>query len=52
MVLLTKVAAEAVQERDFFLSALNSPFIINGIRVVSVAGFIIFLCCYRRYRKK
>lgn len=52
MVLLAKVAAEAVQERDFFLSALNNPFVINGIRIVCVAGLIIFLCSYRKYRKK
>ena len=52
MVLLSKVAAEAVQERDYFLSAFNNPLVINGIRIACVAGLIIFLLCYRKYRKK
>ena len=52
MILLTRVAAEAVQERDYFLSALNDPLIINGIRIVCVAGFLLFLYSYRKYRKK
>lgn len=52
MVLLAKVAAEAVQERDYFLSALNNPLVINIIRIACVAGFILFICCYRKYRKK
>ena len=51
MVLLSKVAAEA-QERDYFLSAFNNPLVINGIRIACVAGLIIFLLCYRKYRKK
>ncbi|MDE5719082.1 MAG: hypothetical protein K2I53_16045 [Lachnospiraceae bacterium] len=52
MTLLSIVAAEAVQERDYFLSVLNDPLVINGIRIVCAAGFLIFLCCYRKYRKK
>lgn len=52
MVLLSKVAAEAVQERDYFLSALNDPSVINVIRVVCVAGLVLFLISYRKYRKK
>ena len=52
MVLLSKVAAEAVQERDYFLSAFNNTLVINGIRIACVAGLIIFLLCYRKYRKK
>ncbi len=52
MLLFTKVAADAVQERDYFLSALNNPLVINGIRIACVAGLLIFICCYRKYRKK
>lgn len=52
MILLTKVAAEAVQERDYFLSALNDPLVINVIRIACVAGFVLFICSYRKYRKK
>ena len=52
MVLLTKIAAEAVQERDYFLSALNDPPVINGIRIACVAGLVLFLLGYRKYRKK
>lgn len=52
MVLSSIVAAEAVQERDYFLSALNDPLVINGIRIVCLAGLILFLLCYRKYRKK
>ncbi|MDE6601509.1 MAG: hypothetical protein K2K90_04985 [Lachnospiraceae bacterium] len=52
MILLSKVAAEAVQERDYFLSALHDPPVINGIRIVCAAGLLIFLYSYRKYRKK
>lgn len=52
MILLAKVAAEAVQERDYFLSALNDPLVINIIRIACVAGFILFIYSYRKYRKK
>ncbi len=52
MILLTKIAAEAVQERDYFLSVLNDPLVINGTRIVCVAGLILFLFSYRKYRKK
>ncbi len=52
MILFTKVAAEAVQERDYFLSVLNDPLVINAIRAACVAGFVLFICIYRKYRKK
>lgn len=52
MLLYTKIAAEAVQERDYFLSALNSPLVVNGIRIGCAAALLIFLCIYRKYRKK
>lgn len=52
MLLAAMVAAEAVQERDYFLSALGSPLVINGIRAACAAALLIFICSYRRYRKK
>ncbi len=52
MLLFTKIAAQAVEERDYFLSVLNSPLVINGIRLACVAALFIFLCIYRKYRKK
>ncbi len=51
MLLLNKVAAEAVQERDYFLSVCNDPLVINGIRIVCAAGLLIFLYSYRKHRK-
>ena len=51
MLLLNKVAAEAVQERDYFLSMCNDPLVINGIRIVCAAGVLIFLYGYRKHRK-
>lgn len=52
MTLLSKIAAEAVQERDYFLSALEDPLIINGIRIVCVLLLLFFIGSYLKYRKK
>lgn len=52
MVLISQVAAEAVQERDYFLSALEEPFVINGIRIVCVVLLVFFAGSYLRYRKR
>lgn len=52
MILLSKVAAEAVQERDFFLSVLDNPFVINGIRIAGIAVLIFFVGSYLKYRKR
>ncbi len=52
MILLSKVAAEAVQEREYFLMALENPFVINGIRIAGVVVLLIFLGNYRKYKKK
>lgn len=52
MVLLNKIAAEAVQERDYFLSILENPFVINGIRIVGIAVLIFFVGSYLKYRKR
>ncbi len=52
MILLSKVAAEAVQEREYFLMMLEDSFIVNGIRIACVAVLLIFLGSYRKYKKK
>ncbi len=52
MILLSKVAAEAVRERDYFLSVLENPFVINGIRIVGIAVLIFFVGSYLKYRKR
>lgn len=52
MVLISQVAAEAVQERDYFLSALENPLVINGIRVVCVVVLVFFVGSYLKYRKR
>lgn len=52
MLLLHKVAAQAVQERDYFLSALEEPFVINGIRIICVIVLLFFVGSYLKYRKR
>lgn len=52
MILLSKVASEAVQEREYFLMMLEDPFILNGIRIGCVAVLLIFLGTYQKYKKK
>ena len=52
MILLNKIAAEAVQERDYFLSLLENPLIINGIRIVCILLLLFFVGSYLKYRKK
>lgn len=52
MILLSKVAAEAVQERDYFLSMMEEPLVINGIRIACVAVLLIFVGSYLKYKKK
>lgn len=52
MILISQVAAEAVQERDYFLSALENPLVINGIRVVCVVVLVFFVGSYLKYRKR
>ena len=52
MILLSKIAAEAVAERNYFLSVLENPFVINGIRIVGIAVLIFFVGSYLKYRKK
>lgn len=52
MILLSKIAAEAVPERNYFLSVLENPFVINGIRIVGIAVLIFFVGSYLKYRKK
>lgn len=47
-----KIAAEAVQERDYFLSVLEDPLVINGIRIVCVVVLLFFLGSYLKYRKR
>lgn len=52
MVLLSKVAAGEVPGRDYFLSVLENPFIINGIRAACVLVLLFFVGAYLKYRKK
>lgn len=52
MILLNKIIAEAVQERDYFLSALENPFVIYGIRIAGIAILIFFVGSYLKYRKR
>ena len=52
MMLLSKIAAEAVPERDYFLSLLENPLIINGIRIVCILLLLFFVGSYLKYRKK
>ncbi|MDE7430165.1 MAG: hypothetical protein K2N00_13040 [Lachnospiraceae bacterium] len=52
MILLSKIAAEAVPERTYFLSGLENPFVINGIRIVGIVVLIFFVGSYLKYRKK
>lgn len=52
MLLTHKIAGEAVQERDYFLSALGDPLVINGIRIVCVVLLVFFVGSYLKYRKK
>lgn len=52
MILLSKIAADAVREREYFLMMLENPFIVNGIRIACAAVLFIFLSVYRKYRKK
>lgn len=52
MMLLSKIAAEAVQERDYFLSVLEEPLILNGIRIVCILLLLFFVGSYLKNRKK
>ena len=52
MILLNMIASEAVEERDYFLSVLENPFIINGIRIVCVLLLVFFVGSYLKYKKK
>ena len=50
--LLSMISADAVQERDYFLSVLENPLIIYGIRIVCVLLLFFFVGSYLKYRKK
>lgn len=52
MILLSKIASEAVQERDYFLSALENPFVVNGIRITCVVLLVFFVGSYLKHKKK
>lgn len=52
MLLISQVAAETVQERDYFLSALEEPYVINGIRIACVLALVFFVGSYLRNCRK
>lgn len=52
MLLLNIISADAVKERDYFLSFMNNPWMINGIRILAVIMFAAFIIAYLKYRKK
>lgn len=52
MLLLSQVAAETVRERDYFLSVLEAPLALNGIRIAGVAVLLFFVGSYLRYRRR
>lgn len=52
MLLLGVISADAVKERDYFLSFMNDPLIVNGIRILAAAVFVAFIVVYVKYKKK
>lgn len=52
MLIFNIISADAVKERDYFLSFMDNPWIINGIRILAVIVFVAFMIAYLKYRKK